>query len=239
MFAFECTEPGVECLAKIGKKYRANRVVYSEVVRTRAGVLNWSMRVVIVDPKKPSASRVAQSTQQVLASVNAAKEAARKGLVVMIGPVDLPHEQAVRPGSLIIRLVGGGVALVYANRQLLGRTSVSGLRKKLAPGRYKVRVVRAGFQEWSLVLDIKSGAITSEMVELMPTAKVAKSVKPGAAAKPVLSRWWFWPAVAGGVAVVGAVIWAVTRSDDDQSNGVVGFSIDSADAHKDPIFVAP
>lgn len=239
MFAFECTEPGVECLAKIGKKYRAQRVVYSEVARNRAGKLEWLMRVVIVDAKNITASRVAQSTKQSIPNLTDTKEQARKGLVVMIGPIDLPTQQSVKPGTLIIRLVGGGVALVYANKQMLGRTSVSGLRKKLAPGRYKLRVVRAGFEEWSLTVNVKAGAITSEMVELLPMAPSKKALKPGVAAVPTTSKWWFWPAVVGGAAAVGVVIWAVTRGDDGPGNGVVGFSIDSADAHKDPVFVAP
>ncbi|MCO4760160.1 MAG: PEGA domain-containing protein [Myxococcales bacterium] len=239
MFAFECTEAGVACLAKIGKKYRANRVVYSEVVREGGGALTWSMRVVHVDRKRLSSSRVAQSTRQALPNLADTTKAASKGLLVLIGPVDLPTRATVKPAHVLVRLIGGGVALVYANDQLLGRTSITGLKKKLPPGTYKLRVVRAGYKEWSKTTVLAAGKTSEHMVELA-LQPVAKRKGPGdPAVVPMTKKWWFWPTVVTGVAVVAVTIWAVTQGDSAAEKGTVGFSIDSADAHKDPVFLAP
>ncbi len=239
MFAFECTEPGVDCLARIGKKYRADKVIYSEVVKDGAA-LTWAMRVVTVDAKKLSNSRVEQSTRQPLKSVSAAADPAARGLLVLIGPVDLPNREQQKPATLLVRLVGGGVALVYANEQLLGRTSVTGLRKTIAPGSYKIRVVRAGYDDWTKVVRVAAGQTLTTVVELKatPVAKGAKPGAPGTAKTPLVKKWWFWAAV-GTVAVGAVAVYLLTRDDADAGKGTVGFSIDSADAHKDPVFVAP
>lgn len=239
MFAFECTEAGVDCLAKIGKKYKADQVVYSEVVREGGGALTWSMRVVHVDRKRLSASRVAQSTRQPLPNPRKAGPVAAKGLLVLIGPVDLPSRAAVKPANVLIRLIGGGVALVYANERLLGRTSITGLKKPLPPGTYKLRVVRAGYGEWSKTVTLAAGKTHESVVELklLPASKGPGSRGP--AVVPVTQKWWFWTAIAAGTAAVAVTIWAVTRKDAAAGKGDVGFSIDSADAHKDPVFVTP
>ena len=240
MFAFECTEAGVDCLARIGKKYKADKVVYNEVIREGGGALTWSMRVVHVDPENLSASRVAQSTRQPLPGLDKTGPAATKGLLVLIGPVDLPSHEVVRPATVLVRLVGGGVALVYANDQLLGRTSITGLKKQLQPGTYKLRVVRAGYKEWSKTVTLVAGKTDEAIVELA-LAPVSKGRLPGGGpvATPVTEKWWFWTAIAAGTAVVAVTIWAITRKDDPAATGTVGFSIDSADAHKDPVFIAP
>lgn len=239
MFAFECTEAGVNCLARIGKKYRADKVIYSEVVREGGGALTWSMRVVHVNRKKLSASRVAQSTRQPLPSLNKTSSAANKGLLVLVGPVDLPSRAMMKPATVLVRLIGGGVGLVYANDRLLGRTSITGLKKKVAPGTYKLRVVRAGYQEWTKTVTLKSGQTAEEMVELKLVPVSKRRGTKGVAATPVTKKWWFWTAIVTGTAAVAVTVWALTREDDAAGKGTVGFSIDSADAHKDPVFITP
>ncbi len=237
MFAFECTEAGVECLSKIGKKYRASLVVYSEVSKDDAGGHTWSMRVVQMKSKDSPIARVAQSTAQKLEAVDKPKKAAANGLLVLIGPVELPESRVVSPGTLHVRLIGGGVALVYVNGKLAGRSSLSGLKVTLAPGTYKVKVVRAGHKDWEQAVKIASGKTIDRIVELeaLPEEKTRVGSKPKVAA-PVTSKWWFWAGVAGATAAVAVTVWAVTRQDEATPTGNAAFSLDSNDAHLDPVF---
>ena len=127
MFEFECTEAGVDCLSKIGRKHKVDKVIYSEVSKDGNGKLEWSMRVVGLKP----VPRVEQSTRQQLEGADAAKLAERS-LLVLIGPIDLPARGEASLGTLAVRLAGGGVALVYVDDNLLGRTSVGGLTAQMA-----------------------------------------------------------------------------------------------------------
>lgn len=238
MFAFECTEAGVECLSQIGAKYKADRVIYSEVVKDSAGNLQWQLRVVQMKNANEPIARVAQSTTQPLEDARRPRKAAENGLLVLIGPVDLPQKKTAVPGTLHVQLVGGGVALVYVDDKLAGRSSVSGLKIKLAPGEYQVRVVRAGFKDWNSKAKIASGATETLTVELQTAPTPVAPTGPGGkvATVPVTRTWWFWTAV--GVAAVGAgvAVYALTRPDATKTLGNAAFSIDSDDAHLDPVF---
>ncbi len=239
MFEFECTEAGVECLSNIGKKYKAAKVIYSEMVKDDAGKLQWSMRLVQMKGTNEPIARVAQSTVQPLAKASAPKQAVKNGLLVLIGPVDLPQKRTAVPGTMHVQLVGGGVALVYVDDKLAGRSSVSGLKVKLAPGTYRIRVVRAGFKDWNSKTTIKSGKTKGLTVEL-ETAPIeaAAAARASTAPKPVpvTSTWWFWTAVAAGAVTAGVVIYAVTRPEETKLLGNAAFSMDSDDAHFDPVF---
>jgi hypothetical protein len=240
MFEFECTEAGVECLSNIGKKYRASKVIYSEMVKDDSGKLQWSMRLVQMKGKNEPIARVAQSTVQPLTDAGKPRQAVENGLLVLIGPVDLPQTRTVVPGTMHVQLVGGGVALVYVDDKLAGRSSVSGLKVKLAPGSYRIRVVRAGFKDWNSKTKIRSGKTSTLTVEL-ETAPIeaAAAARASTAPKvvPVTSTWWFWTAVAGGAIAAGVVIYAVTRPEETKVLGNAAFSMDSDDAHFDPVFI--
>jgi len=240
MFEFECTEAGVECLSNIGKKYKASKVIYSEMVKDDAGKLQWSLRLVQMKGANEPIARVAQSTVQPLNDVSKPKSAVANGLLVLIGPVDLPRTSTAVPGTMHVQLVGGGVALVYVNDKLAGRSSVSGLKVKLAPGTYRIRVVRAGFKDWNRKTKIKSGQTRTLTVEL-ETAPIEAAAAARASTAPeavsITSTWWFWTAVTGGAVAAGVIIWAVTRTDDPKVLGNAAFSMDSDDAHFDPVFI--
>lgn len=237
MFEFECTEAGVECLSKIGRKYRADMVVYSEVTKGENEVWKWAMRVVEMKSKSSPIARVAQSTVRTLASLDKAKKSAAGGLLVLIGPVDLPENRSVSPATLHVRLIGGGVALVYVNEKLAGRSSLSGLKIQLQPGKYTLKVVRAGYKDWSQIVTLRPGQTADRIVELqqLPRAKVAK--KAGAAtATPITKKWWFWTGIVAAGTAVAVTVWAVSRQDDAKEFGNAAFSLDSNDAHLDPVF---
>lgn len=232
MFEFECTEAGVECLEKLGKKHKVDRVIYSEVAKDGAGKLEWSMRVVGLKP----VARVEQSTRQPLEGHDIQKVTER-GLLVLIGPVDLPERGGAPPGTLAVRLAGGGVALVYVNDKLLGRTSVGGLTAPLAAGTYRLRVVRAGYKEWSTVVRLAADK-TTEIAVTLELAPAPTKPPPGApvAGESVAKKWWFWTIVGAAVVGGGVAAYLLTRGDDAPSVGNASFSFDSNDAHLDPVF---
>lgn len=238
MFEFECTEAGVECLSKIGHKYRAELVVYSEVAKNDSGGYSWAMRVVQMKSRTSPIARVAQSTVQKLENIDKPKKAAANGLLVLIGPVELQTAETVQAGTLHVRLIGGGVALVYVDDKLAGRSSLSGLKVSLAPGTYKVKVVRAGFKDWEQSVNIAGGQTLDRVVELQALPQAANKVGSAkvVAPVPVTRKWWFWAGVATATAAVAVTIWAVTRSDDKVPAGNAAFSLDSGDAHLDPVF---
>jgi hypothetical protein len=232
MFEFECTEAGVECLEKIGKKNKVDRVVFSEVAKDGNGKLEWSMRVVGLKP----IARVEQSTRQLLEGEDVIKVAERS-LLVLIGPVDLPERGGTPPGTLAVRLAGGGVALVYVDEKLLGRTSVGGLTAPLAPGTYSLRVVRAGYKEFQTVVRVV-GEKSTELAVTLELAPAPTRPAPGAPGPDggITSKWWFWTSV--GVVIVGgaALAYVLTRDDGSNAVGNAAFSFDNSDAHLDPVF---
>lgn len=239
MFEFECTEAGVDCLSSIGAKYKCDKVIYSELVRDDAGKLQWSLRLVQMKGADEPIARVAQSTVQSLADANRPDKAVENGLLVLIGPVNLPETESATPGTVHVQLVGGGVALVYVDEKLAGRSSVNGLKIKLSPGDYQIKVVRAGFKDWTSKTSVHGGKTTSMTVELdvAPVQVTSGTVGlSGVKATPVTSTWWFWTAVAGGAIATGVVIWAVTRSEETKALGNAAFTLDGNDAHLDPVF---
>ncbi len=237
MFEFECTEPGVECLGKIANKYTAQLVVYSELAKNPSGQVQLNMRVVDVVQ-----GRVAQSTVQPLEAPDKPVQAVQRGLVVLLGPVDLPTDSAEQTGTLQVVLFGGGVALVYVDDKLVGRTSVTGLKVQLAAGPHTLRVVRAGFKEWTAKITVNPGAIVEQAVQLEQQAVVQdpsvgsggmplKPVEP-----PVYQKAWFWGVVGAGVAAIGMTTWLLLRGEQAPKVGAVAVTLDHADAYLDPVF---
>lgn len=236
MFEFECTEAGVECLGRIGAKYTAQLVVYSELAKNPSGQLQLNMRVLDI-----AQGRVAQSTVQPLDSVDKAAQAVQRGLVVLLGPTDLPAVAAEAQATLQIVLFGGGVALVYVDDKLVGRTSVGGLRVTVAAGPHTLRVVRAGFREWSAKVNLTPGAVFEQAVQLEQQAVVSGPGLPGTPGAPatgpsITQKWWFWTALGVGVAAVGVATWAVLRPADTPQTGYTAISIDHMEAYLDPVF---
>ena len=226
MFEFECTEAGVECLARIGAKYGAQLVVFSEVGKAPSGGLQLNMRVVDVQ-----AARMAQATAQPL-DLDKPQPSISRGLVVLLGPVEMAAAEA--PGVLRITLFAGGVALVYVDDQLMGNTAdAQGIT--VAAGTHTVRVVRAGFREWTARVTVPAGGRAERTVQLEQLASVPGG-PVGPVAKPITHKWWFWTAI--GVAILGGTAIAVVASSGTNAapTGAASFTLDSSNAHLDPIF---
>ncbi|MBI5607770.1 MAG: PEGA domain-containing protein [Deltaproteobacteria bacterium] len=236
MFEFECTEPGVECLSKIGNKYAAQLVVYSELAKNPSGQLQLNMRVIDV-----AQGRVAQTTVQPLDQIDKPTMAVQRGLVVLLGPVDMPAEAGEATGTLQVVLFGGGVALVYVDDKLVGRTSVGGLKVQVAAGPHMLRVVRAGFKEWTAKITVAAGAVVEQAVQLEQQSVVADP-GPGTPGTPkpsdnsVTKQWWFWTAVGVGVVAIGTAAYYLLKPADAPRTGSLAVSLDHVEAYLDPVF---
>ena len=226
MFEFECTEAGVECLGRIGNKYGAQLVVYSEIAKAGAG-LQLNMRVIDV-----TAGRVAQTTQQTL-DLDKPASAIARALVVLLGPVDMPSSTE-SPGKLKVSLFGGGTALIYVDDQMVGNTEDKG-GLSVAAGSHTVRIVRAGFREWSGRVTVPSGQTVEKMVALEQMANVPAGKGDGSD-RSITQKWWFWTIV-GGVVVAGATTAILLATQKAKTpTGAASFTLDSNNAHLDPVF---
>jgi hypothetical protein len=244
MFEFECTEAGTDCLTRIGRKEGAQLVLYSEVVKTPAGTLALGLRLIDV-----ATSKVVQTTQQPLENPDKPGAAVTKALTAVLGASEPAVETtSEQPGTLHVLLFGGGVALVYVDEKLAGRTSVSGLKVSVTAGPHTVRVVRSGYREWSGRVVARAGETVMQSVMLEQLAEATQAPKPMAPLAPqpaeaddeggdsITRQWWFWTAL--GVVVVGAAVGVglATSQTDSAPTGTAAFSMDQNDAHKDPVF---
>lgn len=233
MFEFECTDASAECLAKVGAKYAAQQVVYTHVEPAKSGGgLLLTMRVIDV-----AQARVAQTTSQPIESVDKSTIPLQKGLVVLLGPTDMPAEANEATGTVQITLFGGGVALVYVDGKLAGRTSVSGLKLALPAGPHTVKVVRAGFKDWSGSIAVKAGKTVEQAVTLEaqePTGPAGAT--PAVVAQPLTHKWWFWTGI--GVVAVGVGVLAAVLAGGDAAptTGGASLGLGSGDASRDPVF---
>ena len=235
MFEFECTEAGVECLGRIGHKYGATLVVFSELGKTPDGRDALTLRLI-----DSQAARVAQITQQSLDNLTNFQTAVTKGLVVLFGPADLAPDQVEQPGTLFVQLFGGGAALVYVDDKLAGRTATGrppagGLRATVPAGTHTVRVVKAGFRDWTGRVTVPANGTVEQTVALEQVADVTPGDK-NPPSTPITKKWWFWTAI-GAVVLTGAGIgiYYATRPTTTPT-GSVSLSLDPIDAAQDPIF---
>ena len=236
MFEFECTEAGVDCLGRVGHKYGASLVVFSELGKTPDGHDALTLRLI-----DSTTARVAQISQQPLPSLGDFQAAVTKGLIVLFGPADLAYGDVEVPGTLFVQLFAGGVALVYVDDKLAGRTSTGrppagGLRATVPAGVHTVRIVKAGFRDWTGRVTVPPNGTVEQTVALEQVAVVGPGEDKDKASTPLVKKWWFWTAI-GAVVVTGAAvgIYYATKSTPTQT-GAITLSMDHVDADKDPIF---
>jgi hypothetical protein len=236
MFEFECTEAGVDCLGRVGHKYGASLVVFSELSKTPDGHDALTLRLI-----DSTTARVAQISQQPLESLDKFQAAVTKGLIVLFGPADLAYSDVEVPGTLFVQLFAGGVALVYVDDKLAGRTATGrppagGLRATVPAGVHTVRIVKAGFRDWTGRVTVPPNGTVEQTIALEQVAVVSPGDDKDKVSTPITKKWWFWTAI-GAVVVTGAAvgIYYATKSTPTQT-GAITLSLDHVDAATDPIF---
>jgi hypothetical protein len=134
-----------------------------------------------------------------------------------------------------VALLGGGPALVYVDDQLAGNTED---KEDIAipAGSHVVRVVRAGFRDWSGRVTVPSGGRIDKTVHLEQMTTVAGQGPNKAVDTPITRKWWFWTLIGVGIAGGAAVAIVAASSTTPVVTGAASFTLDSNNAHLDPVF---
>ena len=234
MLELECTDLDTDCLAAMGKKFGAQKVVYSTAEPDGDKL---AIKFKVVDVKKKKAINELD-----------AKAAGTAGLPDALGKLivdafgKLPEEKPPEPPKAkpVLVSVGSNIegANVTINGEMAGRTP---FKIRLKPGRYKIKLVREGYVEVEDVVTIGTKAQTVSFELKKKPATIAKPDKPDKpddgdkVGTPFYKTWWFWTAI--GVGVAGVVTTAVVLSIDDEpaQTGVMHFSISNPE--HDPLVV--
>jgi hypothetical protein len=228
MIELECVDYDAECLSKMGKKWGADHLLFTQIAESGG----YSVTLVAVDVGKGTIAK----TQKASVSSKAGLSDKLSELVyAALGkpPADKPIEPAKPTLTVVTVKASQDGATVFLNDTKAG---VSPLTVKLKPGGYRVRIVAEGFQDATDRLVVKAGKSQSMHLDLKPVM-VAKPQIPedeDEAGTPVHKQWWFWTII-GAVVVGGAVATAVvlTQDDDPAATGTVRFGFGNAD--QDPL----
>jgi len=236
MLELECTDIDVECLTKIGKHYKADRVVYSEAESKGGGL---GVKFKVVNAGKP---QMISDIGGKANSKSALPKTLGKLITAAFGAAPAPVTAGPKTAPVTIKSNLKG-ANVWLNGELAGRTP---LRIKLKVGKYKVRVHKDGYIEVEESLTVKAGKRVNLAVKL---EKTPTSVTPGdpdpdpeepiAPFPPVKKQpdddtpfyqtWWFWTSIGVGVAGIVTVGVLATGGEDPAPTGVLNFGFGSPD----------
>ena len=224
MMDLECIDMDVECLAKLGKKYGAQRVFYTQVDKTSAGY-NLIIRVVSVSQKKALLDKTSKvKSSRALANVM------QEHIVKVFGK---PPSKEPKPGTIRIKSAVPG-AKIFVNGLYIG---IGRIKLKRPPGKYTVRVTRPGYTEVVFNVTVRSGKTVKKRVK-MKYVKVAKDAKKDpkklpVAGVPIYEKWWFWASIGGGVLLTTIIAVAASGDGDDGPVGPIVFSVDPQNAWRD------
>ena len=226
MIDLECIDIDLDCLGKLGKKYKAEQVFYTQVDKKGSG-FELLVRVVDTAGKKPKFKR---NERTPVPTFTALANAMEREVEAVFGKPPAPADGA---GYLEVSATPAG-AKIFVNGDYAGTSNV---KLKEEPGTYSLRVARDGYQESVMTVVVAAGKTVTRKIELegLPDG-VAGGGGGGegvAAATPFYKTWWFWTAV--GVVVVGTTvaIAATSNSSPSQSAGAVIFSVDPQNAWRD------
>lgn len=213
MIDLECVDIDVECLTKLGKKFRADRVIYAQV-DAKEGAYRLVFKAVDVGSGKALHER----TIAVAAKVGLS-DVLGKQLDAVFGK---PAPVAPKTGKLVVD-TGVAGAKIFIDNTFAGTTRVE-LDK--APGKYRIRVTKDGFEESVRDAMVVVGKTTTSKptLEAVATPPEVKDPikdpiggkKKDEAGPEFYETWWFWTII-GGVVAVGAtvaIVLALTGEDD-------------------------
>jgi len=226
MIDLECVDLDATCLARLGKKYEADKVVHVEVSTTAGRQV---MRVRFIDVA--------------LVTITRDREVKADKVIELASVLELEVETvfgkppapviAEKPGLLVID-VDSPDAIIQLGAEYIGTGTAT---SELAPGEYTVRITQKGFQDIIKKLVVKGGQTTQESFRLVA---IVGDLGPGTPKKPKGKDddeldWVIW-AIVGAVVVGGAVavVALTTGGSDDVARGPAVLGIDGTSAWRDP-----
>ncbi len=236
MMELECTDVDEDCFVRIGKKYGADQVVYTELASAGDGV---AVKLRLVDVVAKTTLKSHDGTAKVKSDISPALAdalAAAFGALPVDKPPKKPPEKPKDDKFPVDFSSSPAGASVLLNGVKIG---VVPLSVRLKPGKYKATVSLEGHEtitDREVVVTAAGPNMAS--FDLAPIAKVPELPKeqPGdpdelaASGSPFYKTWWFWTAI--GVAVVGTTVGlAVGLSGDDEApaSGVFQFGFGNPD----------
>ncbi|MBT9557508.1 MAG: PEGA domain-containing protein [Myxococcales bacterium] len=232
MMELECTDVDEDCFVRIGKKYGADQVVYTELAPAGGGI---AVKLRLVDVASKTTLKSHEGTAKVKADLSPTLVDA---LAVAFGalPAEKPPEKPKDEKFPVDFTSSPAGATVLLNGVKIG---VVPLSVRLKPGKYKATVSLEGHETISdREIVVTAAGPNTAAFDLSPIAKVPElpPEKHGdpeedtASGAPFYKTWWFWTAI--GVAVVGTTVGlAVGLSDDEEApaSGVLQFGFGNPD----------
>jgi hypothetical protein len=221
MIDLECIDLDTSCLAKLGTKYKAERVIHV-ALNPKAGVI--FMKVRIIDAKTGAALR-----ENEVKAAHAIELA--PALEAEIDAVFGKPPEVKKKGFLVVE-ASSPEAQIQLGTEYMGTGNATA---ELSVGEYTIRVSLQGFQDVIRKVVVKEGQTTAEPVKLVPLVTTPPVGKEKKKDEPTASGAW-WPWVLVGAAVVGgaiAIIAVTSGSGDDTVRGPAILSIDGSAAWRD------
>ncbi|TNF26061.1 MAG: PEGA domain-containing protein [Deltaproteobacteria bacterium] len=225
MIDLECIDIDLSCLAKLGKKYKADTVFYAQIDAGKGDAY-----VVVVKVVEAAAQKLVRDSSTDVPAAAGLGPALEAEIEAAFGKPPTPPVVA-QTGTLVIRPNVPGAA-VYVGTDLVGTGTVE-LEKP--PGDYAVRVVQDGYLEQIVSVTVVAGQKTTQEIELK---MAAGGIGPGPGGGKIDDDdddgWILWTVI--GAVVVGgtiAVIAATSGGGDDTVRAPVVFSIDGNNAWRD------
>jgi len=223
MMDLECIDMDTECLAKVGKKYGAKQVFYTQVDKKDAG---YALVIRVVGVAKAKALH--DKTTNVK-RVSALSNALQANVVKVFGK---PPSKEPKLGTLMVKSTVPG-AKIFVNGLYVG---IGKIKIRRPAGKYTVKVASSGYKDVLFNVKLKSGKTVKKRARL----KYAQVVKPKKDDKklpvvveaPFYEKWWFWTAVGGGV-LLTTIIAVASSGGDSEGVGPVIFSVDPQNAWRD------
>ncbi|MCA9516269.1 MAG: PEGA domain-containing protein [Myxococcales bacterium] len=234
MIELECIDLDLSCLARLGVKYGADRIVYAQVDPVK-GTKGYTLQVKIADANKATMLRDQSVAVPSMAALAGALEAQIEA--VWGKPPEIAPPAA--DGTLVVD-ASVPTATIYVGTDYAG-TGTATISKP--PGKYTVRVAADGFDEQVMEVEVTAGGTVTKSVTLVASVMKAPDdgkKKPDDPSKKKIdddddgSDWILW-AVIGGVVVAGAAtaIALAASSDDGPTRAPVVLSVDPNNAWRD------
>ncbi len=229
MIDLECIDVDAACLSRLGAKYKADRVFYSQVDKGTKGAYTLLVRVVDVKKRR----LVHNATVKIASRMGVANGLEQQVTKVFGESAGAAASKAKDHGFIEIK-ANLEDAKIFINKEFAATGEVK-VKRKL--GKYTVEVKHDGYQPQLFTVEVTAGRTTTRVVTMKGLAG-GSGPKQGAAAAvdetEFYETWWFWTVI--GVVVAGGVTGIIVATMDDGDPSPLGnasFSVDPQQAWRD------